>query len=143
MPEPLSLPLYVDHDEQWPPDHLRLHCRKRQKGLTITNPYDKMGVRGSDTAEIILDNVRVPAHHILGDQTRLQAILYTLGNWANFDSCLICWHRAGTLDASLSYAKGRKQFGQTLSSFQAIQFKLADGDTNRNSLDKWCGKRPG
>ncbi|MFP3514342.1 acyl-CoA dehydrogenase, partial [Peribacillus sp. SIMBA_075] len=52
---------------------------KGQKGLSITNPYDKMGVRGSDTAEIILNEVRVPAHHILGDPNKgFKQFLYTL-----------------------------------------------------------------
>src|SRR5699024_290520 len=40
------------------------------EGITITNNYDKMGVRGSDTAEVVLDNVRVPKENLLGDPNK-------------------------------------------------------------------------
>lgn len=117
----------TDHDEHGQPIISAFIVEKGQKGLTITNPYDKMGVRGSDTAEIILDNVRVPAHHILGDPAKgFKQFLYTLDGGRISIAALSVGIAQAALDASLSYAKERKQFGQTLSSFQAIQFKLAD-----------------
>ncbi|WP_282066731.1 acyl-CoA dehydrogenase family protein [Bacillus pumilus] len=117
----------TDHDEHGRPIISAFIVEKGQKGLSITNPYDKMGVRGSDTAEIILDNVRVPAHHILGDPTKgFKQFLYTLDGGRISIAALSVGIAQAALDASLSYAKERKQFGQTLSSFQAIQFKLAD-----------------
>src|SRR5699024_3402647 len=49
------------------------------QGLIITSNYDKMGVRGSDTAEIVLDDVRVPKENLLGDpQKGFNQFLYTL-----------------------------------------------------------------
>ncbi|MES5395478.1 acyl-CoA dehydrogenase family protein [Bacillus amyloliquefaciens] len=96
-------------------------------GFTITNPYDKMGVRGSDTAELVLEDVRVPADNLLGDPEKgFKQFLYTLDGGRISIAALAVGIAQGALDASLSYAKERKQFGSPISSFQAIQFKLAD-----------------
>ncbi|UQT52757.1 acyl-CoA dehydrogenase family protein [Bacillus velezensis] len=96
-------------------------------GFTITNPYDKMGVRGSDTAELVLEDVRVPADNLLGDPKKgFKQFLYTLDGGRISIAALAVGIAQGALEASLSYAKERKQFGSPISSFQAIQFKLAD-----------------
>lgn len=96
-------------------------------GFTITNPYDKMGVRGSDTAELLLEDVRVPADYLLGDPSKgFKQFLYTLDGGRISIAALAVGIAQGALEASLSYAKERKQFGSSISSFQAIQFKLAD-----------------
>lgn len=96
-------------------------------GFTITNPYDKMGVRGSDTAELVLEDVRVPADNLLGDPEKgFKQFLYTLDGGRISIAALAVGIAQGALEASLSYAKERKQFGSPISSFQAIQFKLAD-----------------
>ncbi|OWP57568.1 acyl-CoA dehydrogenase [Bacillus velezensis] len=96
-------------------------------GFTITNPYDKMGVRGSDTAELVLEDVRVPVDNLLGDPEKgFKQFLYTLDGGRISIAALAVGIAQGALEASLSYAKERKQFGSSISSFQAIQFKLAD-----------------
>ncbi|MBY8914326.1 acyl-CoA dehydrogenase family protein [Bacillus sp. YC2] len=96
-------------------------------GFTITNPYDKMGVRGSDTAELLLEDVRVPADYLLGDPAKgFKQFLYTLDGGRISIAALAVGIAQGALEASLSYAKERRQFGSSISSFQAIQFKLAD-----------------
>ncbi|AHC42377.1 MULTISPECIES: acyl-CoA dehydrogenase family protein [Bacillus] len=96
-------------------------------GFTITNPYDKMGVRGSDTAELVLEDVRVPADNLLGDPEKgFKQFLYTLDGGRISIAALAVGIAQGALEASLAYAKERKQFGSPISSFQAIQFKLAD-----------------
>ncbi|TFJ94765.1 acyl-CoA dehydrogenase family protein [Lentibacillus salicampi] len=97
------------------------------KGLTVTSNYDKMGVRGSDTAEIVLDNVRVPKDNLLGDpQKGFSQFLYTLDGGRISIAALGLGIAQGSLEKALSYAKERKQFGKPISNFQAIQFKLAD-----------------
>lgn len=97
------------------------------KGVTITSNYDKMGVRGSDTAEIVLDNVRVPKKNLLGDpQAGFKQFLSTLDGGRISIGALGVGIAQGSLDKALSYAKERTQFGKPISSFQAIQFKLAD-----------------
>jgi butyryl-CoA dehydrogenase len=97
------------------------------EGLTITSDYDKMGVRGSDTAEIVLDNVRVPKENLLGDPEKgFKQFLYTLDGGRISIAALGLGIAQASLEKALDYAKERKQFGKSLSSFQAIQFKLAD-----------------
>ncbi|WP_080874541.1 acyl-CoA dehydrogenase family protein [Oceanobacillus timonensis] len=97
------------------------------EGLTIRSDYDKMGVRGSDTAEIVLDNVRVPKENLLGTEHQgHQQFLKTLDGGRISIAALAVGIAQAALDRSLQYAKERKQFGKAISSFQAIQFKLAD-----------------
>lgn len=96
-------------------------------GLTITDNYDKMGVRGSNTAEIVLEDVRVPKENLLGDPEKgFKQFLYTLDGGRISIAALGVGIAQASLDKALAYAKERKQFGQPLTKFQAIQFKLAD-----------------
>ncbi len=96
-------------------------------GLTINDNYDKMGVRGSNTAEIVLEEVRVPKDNLLGDpQKGFKQFLYTLDGGRISIAALGVGIAQASLDRALAYAKERKQFGQSISNFQAIQFKLAD-----------------
>ncbi|MHA6251186.1 acyl-CoA dehydrogenase [Oceanobacillus sp. CAU 1775] len=97
------------------------------EGMTITSNYDKMGVRGSDTAEIVLDNVRVPRSNILGEEHKgFNQFLSTLDGGRISIAALGVGIAQASLDKALAYAKERKQFNQPISKFQAIQFKLAD-----------------
>ncbi|WP_067730323.1 acyl-CoA dehydrogenase family protein [Oceanobacillus damuensis] len=96
-------------------------------GVKITSNYDKMGVRGSDTAEILLDNVRVPRKNVLGEEHKgHKQFLYTLDGGRISIAALGLGIAQASLEKALAYAKERKQFGRSISSFQAIQFKLAD-----------------
>lgn len=97
------------------------------EGVTITSNYDKMGVRGSDTAEIVLDQVRVPRTNLLGDEKEgFKQFLTTLDGGRISIASLGVGIAQASLDKALQYAKERMQFGRPISSFQAIQFKLAD-----------------
>lgn len=97
------------------------------EGVKITSNYDKMGVRGSDTAEVVLENVRVPKENLLGDpKAGFKQFLSTLDGGRISIGALGVGIAQAALDKSLAYAKERKQFGKSISSFQAIQFKLAD-----------------
>ena len=96
-------------------------------GLKISDNYDKMGVRGSNTAEIVLEDVRVPKENLLGDpDAGFKQFLRTLDGGRISIAALGVGIAQASLDRALAYAKERKQFGKPLSSFQAIQFKLAD-----------------
>src|SRR5699024_5009808 len=96
-------------------------------GVTISSDYDKMGVRGSDTAEIVLEVVRVPKDNLLGDPSKgLSQFLSTLDGGRISIAALGLGIAQGSLDRALQYAKERKQFNKSISSFQAVQFKLAD-----------------
>lgn len=96
-------------------------------GITITSNYNKMGVRGSDTAEIVLDNVTVPKENLLGDpEGGFKQFLHTLDGGRISIAALGLGIAQASLERALDYAKERTQFGKPISSFQAIQFKLAD-----------------
>ena len=96
-------------------------------GITVTSNYDKMGVRGSDTAEVVLEQVRVPKENLLGNpQKGFKQFLYTLDGGRISIAALGLGIAQAALDKALAYAKERTQFGQSISKFQGIQFKLAD-----------------
>ncbi|SDJ70000.1 acyl-CoA dehydrogenase family protein [Sediminibacillus albus] len=97
------------------------------KGLTINSNYQKLGVRGSNTSEIILEEVEVPAQNLLGHSSKgFKQFLYTLDGGRISIAALSLGIAQASLDKALDYAKERKQFGKSISSFQAIQFKLSD-----------------
>lgn len=96
-------------------------------GLTIRANYRKMGVRASNTCELIFDHVRVPKENILGDETRgFSQFLQTLDGGRISIAALSVGIAQAAYEKALSYAKERTQFGQSISKFQAIQFKLAN-----------------
>lgn len=97
------------------------------EGVKITSNYDKMGMRGSDTAEVVLEDVRVPKENLLGDPKKgFKQFLATLNGGRISIAALGLGIAEASLERALAYAKERKQFGQPLSRFQAVQFKLAD-----------------
>ncbi|CAH0161988.1 Acyl-CoA dehydrogenase, short-chain specific [Peribacillus sp. Bi96] len=97
------------------------------KGLTINSNYEKMGVRASNTCEIILDNVRVPKENLLGDPDKgFKQFLFTLDGGRISIAALAVGIAQAAFDKALAFSKERVQFGKSISSFQAIQFKLAD-----------------
>ncbi|MGG0846573.1 acyl-CoA dehydrogenase [Peribacillus simplex] len=97
------------------------------EGLTINSNYEKMGVRASNTCEIILDNVRVPKKNLLGDPDKgFKQFLFTLDGGRISIAALAVGIAQAAFDKALAFSKERIQFGKSISSFQAIQFKLAD-----------------
>lgn len=96
-------------------------------GITISSNYEKMGVRGSNTCQIVLDHVRVPRENLLGDEKKgFNQFLYTLDGGRISIAALSVGIAQAAYEKALQYAKERKQFDRSISNFQAIQFKLAD-----------------
>lgn len=96
-------------------------------GFTIKSDYEKMGLNASNTTELILDNVQVPEENLLGERGNgFKQFLTTLDGGRIGIAAMAVGIAQGALNKSLQYAKERKQFGKTLSEFQATQFKLAD-----------------
>lgn len=96
-------------------------------GFTVGTKYHKLGLLASDTREIILENVRIPKENILGKPGEgFKQFLVALDGGRISIGALSVGIAQACLDASLKYAKEREQFGQPISKFQAIQFKLAD-----------------
>jgi len=88
---------------------------------------NKLGLRASDTSEVIFSDCRVPLENLLGDEGEgFTGSLKILDGGRISIAALALGMAQGALDAAIKYAKQRKQFGQQISEFQAIQFKLAD-----------------
>ena len=100
---------------------------KGTPGFSAVKIKDKLGVRASETAELIFDNVRIPEENVIGEVGMgfKQAMQVLDGGRISIAS-LSCGIARGAYEASLQYSKEREQFGQALGQFQAIGFKLAD-----------------
>jgi len=96
-------------------------------GFQINTPYDKMGLHASNTTELVFEDVEIPAGNLLGEENNgFRQFMKILDGGRISIGAMGVGIAQGALDKSLKYSMERKQFGQTLSSFQAIQFKLAD-----------------
>lgn len=100
---------------------------KGTPGFSAVQIKDKLGVRASETAELIFDNVRVPKENVIGNvgEGFKQAMKVLDGGRISIAS-LSCGIARGALDASVKYALEREQFGKPIANFQGISFKLAD-----------------
>lgn len=100
---------------------------KDTPGFTMGPKMRGIGWRGLDTRELYLDDVRVGDDHLVGDPTMgLGQFLRTLEVGRISIAALSLSLTQAVLDLALAYAKERVQFGEPISSFQAVQFKLAD-----------------
>ena len=101
-----------------------------EKGMPGFRPgkkENKLGMRASDTSEVIFTDCRVPAENLLGPEGEgFISSLKILDGGRISIAALALGMAQGALEAATKYAKQRKQFGQPISEFQAIQFKLAD-----------------
>ncbi|MFC1800412.1 acyl-CoA dehydrogenase family protein, partial [Candidatus Eisenbacteria bacterium] len=101
-----------------------------EKGMPGFKPgkkESKLGVCGSDTGELIFEDCRVPAENMLGKEGEgFKVFLRTLDGGRISIGAMALGIAQGALDASLKYSKERKQFGQSISRFGAIQNMLAD-----------------
>ena len=96
-------------------------------GYTVEPSYRKLGWHSSDTHPLSFDGCRVPEENLLGKRGGgFKQFLHTLAGGRVAIAALSVGLAQACLDASLAYAKERKQFGRAISTFQAIQFKLAD-----------------
>jgi alkylation response protein AidB-like acyl-CoA dehydrogenase len=100
---------------------------KGTPGFRPGKKENKLGLRASDTSEIIFTDCRIPAENLLGPEGEgFTGSLAILDGGRISIAALGLGMAQGALDAATSYAKQRKQFGKAISEFQAIQFKLAD-----------------
>ncbi|MGM9477504.1 acyl-CoA dehydrogenase family protein [Pedobacter sp. GSP4] len=96
-------------------------------GFSAGKKENKLGMRASETTEMIFDNCRVPKANLLGNvgEGFKQAMKVLDGGRISI-AALALGIAKGAFDAAVAYSKQRQQFGQPISSFQAISFKLAD-----------------
>jgi alkylation response protein AidB-like acyl-CoA dehydrogenase len=109
---------------------------KDMPGFSAVKIKDKLGVRASETAELIFDNVRVPQENVIGNigDGFKQAMQILDGGRVSIAS-LSCGIARGAYESSVKYAKEREQFGHPIAQFQAIAFKLADMKTQLEAAE--------
>ncbi len=96
-------------------------------GFKIGKHEDKMGVRGVPNVEIIMEDVRVPAHNLLGKEgDGFKLVMQALDRARPGVAAQSLGLAQGALDYAVQYAKTRVQFGQPVGEFQGVQFMLAD-----------------
>jgi alkylation response protein AidB-like acyl-CoA dehydrogenase len=96
-------------------------------GLTVGKLEHKLGIRGSPTGEILLDDVAVPAENLLGEEGRgFQYALEGLDRSRPLIGAQAVGIAQGALDTTASYVVERRQFDQRIADFQGVQFMLAD-----------------
>jgi alkylation response protein AidB-like acyl-CoA dehydrogenase len=100
---------------------------KGTPGFRPGKKENKLGLRASDTAELIFENCEVPGENLIGKIGEgFKDAMRVLDGGRISIAALSLGIGRGALDAAVKYSKERKQFGKTISEFQAIQFKLAD-----------------
>lgn len=107
---------------------------KGMKGFSTAQKLDKLGMRGSNTCELVFDNCEVPAANVLGQVNNGVKVLM-LG--LDYERVVLAGGSVGImqscLDVVLPYVKERKQFGRAIGEFQFIQGKIADMYTTLNA----------
>lgn len=104
-----------------------LVIEKGTPGFTHGKKENKLGMRASETTELIFDNCRVPKENLLGREGEgFKQAMYILDGGRISIAALSLGMAKGALQAAVSYSKERYQFGQPISSFQGISFKIAD-----------------
>ena len=114
-------------------------------GFSVGKLEHKLGIRGSPTGQPIFDGVRVPEANIVGEVNRgFKVAMATLDRSRLGAGAQALGIAQGATDYAAAYARERKQFGQPINAFQAIQFKLADMETQcaagRELLYQACAK---
>jgi alkylation response protein AidB-like acyl-CoA dehydrogenase len=100
---------------------------KSDPGVSFGKPERKLGIKGSPTRTVILEDVRVPATRIIGDEgTGFKTALATLDHTRITIAAQALGIAQGALDCAAGYVKERRQFGHAVSDFQGVQFMLAD-----------------
>jgi isovaleryl-CoA dehydrogenase len=107
---------------------------KEMTGFSTSVHFDKLGMRGSNTAELIFEDVEVPFENVLGEEGRGVAVLMS---GLDYERVVLAGIGTGImaacLDEIMPYLSERKQFGQPIGNFQLMQGKIADMYTAMNS----------
>jgi len=100
------------------------------EGFIVGHKEDKLGIRASSTCELVLDNCQVPASHVLGEVGKgYKVAIETLNEGRIGIGAQMIGLSRGALDYAIAYVKERKQFGQPIADFQAVQHQIARAAT--------------
>ena len=112
---------------------------KGTPGFAVAQKLDKMGFRGSTTAELTFDDCRVPAHNMVGQENAGVGVVMS---GLDLERAIVAMINVGmaerALDLSVDYAKTREQFGRTISQFQLVQGKLAEMYVTVEAMKAFC-----
>ncbi|WP_291729956.1 isovaleryl-CoA dehydrogenase [Leisingera sp. F5] len=107
---------------------------KEMKGFSTSKHFDKLGMRGSNTAELVFEDVEVPFENILGEEGKGVRVLMS---GLDYERVVLAGIGTGIMascmDEMMPYMAERKQFGQPIGNFQLMQAKIADMYTAMNS----------
>lgn len=107
---------------------------KSMKGFSTSKHFDKMGMRGSNTAELVFDDVEVPFENVLGEEGKGVRVLMS---GLDYERVVLAGIGTGIMaacmDETMPYLATRKQFGQPIGNFQLMQGKIADMYTALNT----------
>lgn len=99
-------------------------------GITLGKPEQKCGIKCSDTREISFQDVKVPKENLIGPlKNGFKQAMHILNGGRIGVAFQACGIAQAALDEAIKYAKARKQFGQPIANFQAIQFKISEMGT--------------
>ncbi len=100
---------------------------KSFEGFSVGKKEDKLGIRASSTTELILDNCKVPKENVLGEVGKgYKVSIETLNEGRIGIAAQMLGIAQGAYECALKYTQEREQFGQSINSFQAVQFQLAE-----------------
>ena len=100
---------------------------KNSPGLSVGKIEKKLGIRSSDTAELIFEDCRIPASNRIGEEGEGYKIALTTLDYGRVGiGAQALGIAQGAMEKAIAYSQEREQFGQTISKFQAIQFKIAE-----------------
>jgi isovaleryl-CoA dehydrogenase len=103
-------------------------------GLSTPQKLDKLGMRGSDTSEVLMEDCRIPAENLLAEEGKGSAILMS---GLDYERLVLAGGPLGIMracmDAVMPYVHERRQFGRPIGEFQLMQGKIADMYTAMNS----------
>lgn len=104
---------------------------KGMKGFSVAQKLDKLGMRGSETGELVFEDVEIPETNLIGKEN---SGVYVLMKGLDYERLLLGAGALGisqnAMDLSMEYANDRKQFNKKIGDFQMMQAKLADMYTN-------------
>jgi len=134
-PDADTLVVYAKTDPQAGPRGITAFLiEKGMKGFTTAQKLDKLGMRGSNTCELVFDGCEVPEGNVLGQEGRGVNVLMS---GLDYERAVLAGGATGIMaacmDAVLPYVHERQQFGQPIGEFQLMQGKLADMYTTMNA----------
>jgi len=134
-PDADTLVVYAKTDPQAGPRGITAFLiEKGMPGFSTAQKLDKLGMRGSNTCELVFENCRVPAQNVLGDEGSGVNVLMS---GLDYERAVLAGGPLGIMaacmDAVLPYVHERQQFGQPIGEFQLMQGKIADMYTTMNA----------